>query len=55
LGGGGSVSGRAIFERVAGLCVREAAAKLKVSPSLVYRERARRFKNTPETEHHPTP
>lgn len=35
--------------RVAALSVREAAAKLKVAPSLVYRERNRRFKNIPET------
>ncbi len=33
------------LQRVAGLSVREAAAKLKVSPSLVYRERARAFQN----------
>ena len=41
--------------RVAKLSVREAAAKLKVSPSLIYRERGRRFKNTPNTRQQPAP
>lgn len=37
--------------RVARLSVREAAATLKVSPALIYRERHRRFKNTHESDH----